>query len=74
MQEQRLNLHSRIIRLGAVRNFKCIDTGKDIVGEVIWDVLCQWGEWLIFVSALDQNANAPSVKYSAAFGRGGIPS
>jgi hypothetical protein len=46
----------------------CIDIRKDIRGEVTWHLMYQWSEWLVFVSALDQNANAPSMKDSAAFG------
>ena len=63
-----LDLHSRIIWLGVFRNFTCIDIRKDIRGEIIWHLMYQWSEWLVFVSALDQNANAPSMKDSAAFG------
>src|SRR6266700_171645 len=30
--------------------------------------MCQWGEWLVLVGALDGNAEAPGVKRCAAFG------
>src|SRR5262249_17030934 len=42
--------------------------GKDIGGDVGWDVVSEWSERLVLVGALDGNAEAPGVKRRAAFG------
>src|SRR5262245_22164115 len=61
-----LNFHPGKIRLGRFRNFDGADIGKDVGGDVGWDIVCQWGERLVLVGALEGNAEAPGMKRRAA--------
>src|SRR5207245_4913116 len=63
-----LNFHPGELRLSRFVDFDGADIGKNIGSDVGRDIMCEWGERLVLVSALDGNTEAPGVKGRAAFG------